>query len=118
MLDMPQMIQTWKEVRFSYLSEDVDEMLIPDCRGVMVVDGRNGRNKLRGRYRLGQEQLFVRDCRVYEHRVGNECIGRGVLQTIAGWCSWCKCISSLLHTKGHIQTQIRKVLSRVVFACD
>jgi hypothetical protein len=43
MLDMPQMIQTWKEV--SYLVNGSMDAANNEYRGVMVVDGRSGRNK-------------------------------------------------------------------------
>jgi hypothetical protein len=114
MLDMPQMIQTWKEVRFPYASENLDEMLIHNCRGVMVVDGRNGRNKQRGRHRLGQEQLSVRDYRVYEHRVGNECIGRGVT-------NHCQLVQVYIITSTYQRTYPSadpQVLNRAAFTCD
>jgi hypothetical protein len=47
MLEMPKMIQTWKEVCFFPPSRVVVLMLISNYREVMVVDGRSGRNKQR-----------------------------------------------------------------------
>lgn len=82
MLNMPQMIQTWKEVSFPYVSEDMNEMLIHDYRGVMVVDGRNGRNKPRGRHCLGQEELAVRIADCTNIMLGTNAF-REALQTIA-----------------------------------
>jgi len=44
MLDMPQMIQTWKEVSHPKLI-NIDTWLIITCSEDMVVDGRSGPNK-------------------------------------------------------------------------
>ena len=46
MLEMPSMIQEWKEVCHLFLLHGFCGMLILDIRKDMVVDGRSGRNKL------------------------------------------------------------------------
>lgn len=47
MLEMPQLIQTWKEVSYTIFYTNIDDVGLTISREDMVADGRSGRNRLR-----------------------------------------------------------------------
>lgn len=88
MLDMPEMIQQWKEVRRSPSSK-VWRTLTRDCRKAMVADGRSGQNErgydIAGRAgrRHTPERRIPCTCTIL--RMG--CMAMGVT-AVALWCKY------------------------------
>lgn len=64
MLEMPQLIQTWKEVSYIIYGTDLEDVGLTISREDMVVGGRSGRNKLRV-YQAEREEIVQYVCRAH-----------------------------------------------------
>lgn len=105
MLEMPQMIQTWKEVCFPMATHVQDRLLILDCREVMVVDGRSGQNRYDNEVYLAQYQPCSEATRC-TNTIFGVAAWEMAFHNIVGWC---KDAPSILRAEKYLRYTLGRI---------